>query len=80
MGSILTRRGGGTWSFGGAWAWRVRDAEDWIVRGTLAVVYDRSDDLSGNASVGGLGDIEIASGTAFPVTVRRQAGRYGFIK
>src|SRR5215469_2565934 len=55
----------GTWTFGGAWTWRGSDVQDWIVRGTLPVVVDRSDDASGNTIVGGLGDIEIASGTAF---------------
>jgi hypothetical protein len=55
----------GTWTFGGAWTWRASDVQDWIVRGTLPVVFDRSDDASGNTIVGGLGDIEIASGTAF---------------
>ena len=57
-----------TWTLGGAWAWRVREGQDAIVRLTLPIVYDRSDAASGHAEKGGLGDIEIATGTAFRLT------------
>jgi len=54
-----------TWTLGGLWGWRVNDRQDWAVRLKVPFVYDRSDDASGHADVGGLGDIEVATGTAF---------------
>jgi len=57
-----------TWTFGGAWAWRVRDGQDAVVRLTLPIVYDRTDAASGHNDIGGLGDIEIATGTAFSLS------------
>src|SRR5205809_7089598 len=53
-----------TWTLGGLWGWRVNDRQDWAVRLKVPFVYDRSDEASGHADVGGLGDIEVASGTA----------------
>ena len=54
-----------TWTLGGLWGWRVNDRQDWAVRLKVPFVYDRSDEASGHADVGGLGDIEVATGTAF---------------
>jgi hypothetical protein len=54
-----------TWTLAGLWAWRVNDREDWAVRLKVPFVYDRSDESSGHADIGGLGDIEVATGTAF---------------
>jgi hypothetical protein len=54
-----------TWTLSGLWAWRVSDWEDWAVRLKVPFVYDRSDESSGHADVGGVGDIEVATGTAF---------------
>ena len=54
-----------TWTLAGLWGWPVSDYQDWAVRFKLPLVYHRSDELSGHADVGGLGDIEIGTGTAF---------------
>ena len=54
-----------TWTLAGLWAWRVSDWEDWAVRLKVPFVYDRSDESSGHADIGGVGDIEVATGTAF---------------
>ena len=53
-----------TWTLGGLWGWRVSDRQDGAVRLKLPIVYDRSDEASGHADIGGLGNIEIATGTA----------------
>jgi hypothetical protein len=54
-----------TWTLGGLWGWRVDDRQDWAVRLKVPFVYDRSDEASGHTDIGGLGDIEVATGTAF---------------
>src|SRR5437667_12431877 len=54
-----------TWTLGGLWGWRVSDRQDWAVRLKVPFVYDRSDQASGHVDIGGLGDVEIATGTAF---------------
>jgi hypothetical protein len=54
-----------TWTLGGLWGSRVSDRQDWAVRFKLPFVYDRSDEASGHADIGGLGDVEVATGTAF---------------
>jgi len=54
-----------TWTLGGLWGSRVSDQQDWAVRLKVPFVYDRSDKASGHADTGGLGDIEVATGTAF---------------
>src|SRR5207249_8793364 len=54
-----------TWTLGGLWGWRVSDRQDGAVRLKVPFVYDRSDEASGHTDVGGLGDIEVATGTAF---------------
>jgi len=54
-----------TCTLAGLWGWPVSDYQDWAVRFKLPLVYHRSDELSGHADVGGLGDIEIGTGTAF---------------
>jgi hypothetical protein len=53
------------WTIGELWGWRVGDRQDWALRLKLPVVYDRSDESSGHADIGGLGDIEVATATAF---------------
>jgi hypothetical protein len=53
-----------TWTLGGLWGWRVSDRQDGAVRLKLPIVYDRSDEASGHADIGGLGNIEVATGTA----------------
>jgi len=54
-----------TWTLAGLWGWRVGDRQDGAVRLKVPVVYDRSEEASGHTDVGGLGDIEVATGTAF---------------
>jgi hypothetical protein len=54
-----------TWTLGGLWGSRVSDRQDWAVRLKVPFVYDRSEEASGHADIGGLGDIEVATGTAF---------------
>ena len=54
-----------TWTLGGLWGWRVSDWQDGAVRLKVPFVYDRSDQASGHADIGGIGDIEVATGTAF---------------
>jgi hypothetical protein len=54
-----------TWTLVGLWGWHIRDSQDGALRFKVPFVYDRSDDSSGHADVGGSGDIEIAAGTAF---------------
>jgi len=53
-----------TWTLGGLWGSRISDRQDWAVRLKVPFVYDRSDEASGHADIGGIGDIEIATGTA----------------
>jgi hypothetical protein len=55
----------GKWTLGALWGWHVRDQQDWALRFKVPFVYDRSDDSSGHADTGGIGDLEIATGTAF---------------
>lgn len=54
-----------TWTLGTLWGWHVRDQQDWALRFKLPIVYQRSDQASGHAEIGGLGNIEVATGTAF---------------
>ncbi len=54
-----------TWTLAGLWGWRVSDRQDWAVRLKVPIVYDRSDAASGYADIGGLGDIEVGTGTPF---------------
>src|SRR5438093_3450316 len=53
-----------TWTLGALWGLRVSDRQDWAVRLKVPFVYDRSDQASGHVDIGGLGDVEIAKGTA----------------
>ncbi len=63
-----------TWTLGGLWGWRASDRRDWAVRLKVPIVYDRSDEASGNADIGGLGDIEVATGTAFGLSKTWRTG------
>jgi hypothetical protein len=62
------------WTAAGLWGWPVSDRQDWAVRLKLPVVYDRSDEASGHADIGGLGDIEVGTGTAFRLNNRWRTG------
>jgi hypothetical protein len=57
-----------TWTLAGLWGWRISDSEDWGVRFRLPFAYQRSDEASGHAEVGGVGDFEIGTGPAFRLT------------
>src|SRR5439155_25830492 len=63
-----------TWTLGGLWGWRVNDRQDWAVRLKVPFVYDRSDEASGHTDIGGFGDIEVATGTAFRLSDRWRTG------
>jgi len=53
------------WTLGEWWVWHIRDQQDLAVRLKVPFVYDRSDQASGHADKGGLGDIEVTTATAF---------------
>ncbi len=63
-----------TWTLGGLWGWRARDQQDWAVRLKVPFVYHRSDEASGHADTGGIGDIEVGTGTAFRLSDRWRTG------
>ena len=65
-----------TWTMAGLWARRISEWQDWAVRLKLPIVYDRSDAASAHADVGGVGDIEIGTASAFRLskTWRTAAG------
>jgi hypothetical protein len=54
-----------TWTLAGLWGWPVSEWQDWAIRLKLPFVYERSNEASGHADIGGLGDIEVGTGTAF---------------
>jgi len=53
------------WTFTGLWGWRVSDCQDWAIRFNLPLVYDRTTPGSDHRDTGGVGDVEIGTGTAF---------------
>ena len=63
-----------TWTVAGLWGWRVSGAEDWGVRFRLPFAYQRSDEASGHAEVGGVGDFEIGTGPAFRLSETWRTG------
>ena len=56
------------------WAWHVGDQQDAGVRFKLPFVYDRSDEASGHTDIGGVGDIEVATATAFRLSKTWRTG------
>src|SRR5207249_78936 len=52
------------WTLAELYGWHLSDGQDWAVRLKLPFVFDRSDEPSGHAEIGGLGDVEVATGTA----------------
>jgi hypothetical protein len=62
------------WTLAGLWGWHVRDHQDWAVRLKVPFVYNRSDASLGHADAGGIGDIEVATGTAFRISDRWRTG------
>ncbi|MFZ3374040.1 MAG: hypothetical protein WA183_00625 [Chthoniobacterales bacterium] len=63
-----------TWTLGGVWGWRVSKQQDWAMRLKVPFLYDRSDESSGHADSGGLGDIEVAAGTAYRLSKTWRTG------
>jgi hypothetical protein len=62
------------WTLGGLWGWHVSDRQDWAVRLKVPFVYDRSDQASVHVDIGGLGDVEIATGIAFRLSNKWRTG------
>lgn len=54
-----------TWTLGGLWGWRVSNWQDWGIRLKVPIAYDWSNGASGHNDTGGLGDVELGTGTAF---------------
>ena len=54
-----------TWTLAGLWGWPVSEWQDWAIRLRLPFAYERSDHASGHADIGGFGDLEVGTGTAF---------------
>ena len=54
-----------TWTLAGLWGWPVSEWQDWAIRLRLPFAYERSDQASGLADIGGFGDLEVGTGTAF---------------
>jgi len=54
-----------TWTVAAQWGWQVSDSQDWGIRLRLPFAYHRSDQALDYAEVGGFGDAEIGTGTAF---------------
>jgi hypothetical protein len=52
-------------TIGTLWAWRVSEDQDWAVRLKLPVKFRFGSDTPGVSDIEGLGDIKIATGTAF---------------
>jgi len=63
-----------TWTLAGLWGWPVSGRQDFAVRLKVPFVYNRSDEASGQADIGGLGDIEFGAGTAFRLDNRWRTG------
>ncbi len=55
----------GIWTVNGLLGWRVNDWQDWAIRFNLPFVYDRIAGGSDHRDTGGVGDVEIGTGTAF---------------
>ena len=53
------------WTLAGLWGWHVREGQDAGLRLKVPLVYNRSDESSGQKDIGGIGDIEVGGGTAF---------------
>jgi hypothetical protein len=54
-----------TWTLAGLWGWPVSDSQDWGIRFKLPFSYQQTDPASDDDAIGGVGDAEIGTGTAF---------------
>ena len=63
-------------TFGGLWAWRVSQNQDWALRIKVPVNFHMAGNTAGDSNEQGLGDIKFAAGTAFRFseTLRAAAG------
>jgi hypothetical protein len=52
-------------TLGALWAWRVSDRQDWAVRLKMPFRFHIAGDAAGDSDKQGLGDIKLATGTAF---------------
>jgi hypothetical protein len=52
-------------TLGSLWAWRLSESQDWAVRLKLPVKFRVGSDVPGFSDIGGLGDVKLATGTAF---------------
>lgn len=57
--------GFGKLTLGGMWAWRAAENQDWAVRMTLPYAWHEAGNAEDDHNTNGLGDIEMAAGTAF---------------
>lgn len=55
-------------TLGGLWAWRVSENQDWAIRLKLPMKFRFGSDTPGVSDIEGLGDIKIATGTAWRVS------------
>jgi hypothetical protein len=62
------------WTLGEWWVWHIRDQQDWAVRLKVPCVYDRGDQESDHVDIRGLGDIEVATATAFRLSKTLRTG------
>jgi hypothetical protein len=61
-------------TLGSLWSWRVSENQDWAVRLKLPVKFRVGSDDPNVPDIGGLGDIKIATGTAWRLSKRTRVG------
>ena len=61
-------------TLGSLWSWRVSENEDWAVRLKLPVKFRVGSDDPNVPDIGGLGDIKVATGTAWRLSKTTRAG------
>lgn len=52
-------------TLGGLWSWRVSSTQDWAVRLKLPYAWHVAGHTAGDSNLSGLGDVNLATGTAF---------------
>jgi hypothetical protein len=61
-------------TLGGLWAWRISDRQDWAVRLKVPLQLHFAGDAAGDSDEHGLGDIKLATGTAYRFNETWRAG------
>jgi hypothetical protein len=61
-------------TLGGLWAWKITDHQDWAVRLKVPFESHNAGDAASDEDVQGLGDIKLATGTAFRLSDTWRAG------